>query len=111
MKHKSLDTAKAVEGLPGVIRRTLAYNDEAMLCYFTIRKGASIPLHNHRPTQIGFLVSGHARFFGATDADAFEVKPGDGYVINPNAQHGLEALEDSVYIEVFCPSRDDYRDF
>ena len=87
MKAKSLDTANAVGMLPGITRRTLARNHELMLCHFTLEKGAQIPLHQHRPSQIG-----------------------ESYVIDPEVVHGGEAVEDTVFIEVFSPSRPEYDD-
>ncbi len=108
---RSLQSAEGTEMMPGVVRRTLAYNDEVMLCHFELAKGAKIPLHNHRPSQIGFVVSGRVRFLGVKDSDAFEAATGQAYVIDPDVQHGAEALEDSVFVEVFHPAREEYRDF
>ena len=112
MKQKSIATAKtiSVDALPGLVRRTLGYNKQAMLCHFEIKKGASIPLHSHEPVQIGMCLTGKVRFFGANPKDEFEAAAGDGYVIAANKPHGLAALEDSTYMEVFCPARDDYKD-
>ena len=111
MKQKSIDSAKAVEMLDGITRRTLAYNDDAMLCQITLDKGSQIPLHSHEPTQIGMCISGRIRFFGETDADEFIAEAGDGYVMAGNKPHGADALEDSVVVEVFAPSRPEYADF
>ena len=63
------------------------------------------------PTQIGYVVSGRVRFIGATESDTFEASAGDAYVLGPEVPHGAEALEDTVYIEVFSPSREEYQDF
>lgn len=109
--QKSIDNADAKEMFPGVVRKTLAYNQDVMLCHFKFAKGAKIPLHDHVPSQIGYVISGCVRFIGATDADAFEAKAGDSYVIDPSVQHGGEALEDSTLVEVFNPSREEYADF
>jgi quercetin dioxygenase-like cupin family protein len=111
MKQKSISTAKAVEMLPGVTRRTLTYNDDAMLCHIELKKGAEIPLHNHEPVQIGTVLSGRVRFIGETSADEYIAEAGDGYVMAANEKHGAMALEDSVLIEVFNPSRPEYADF
>lgn len=111
MKQKSLLTGAAIEQLPGVTRRTLAYNQDVMLCHFSLKRDAKIPLHSHAPSQIGFVISGRARFIGPRESEAFEVGPGDAYVLDPNVEHGAEALEDTVFIEVFNPSRPEYQDF
>ena len=111
MKQKSIANAQAVEMFPGITRRTLTYNDQAMLCHFEVKKGATIPLHNHPPVQIGMVTAGKMRFFGETDADEFIAAAGEGYVLESNKPHGGEALEDSVLIEVFTPSRPEYAEF
>ncbi len=111
MKQCHIDKAKRVEAIPGIVRRTVAYNKDAMLCHFVMTKGAKIPLHNHRPTQIGYVVSGRVKFIGKAESDSFVVAAGDGYGFDPEIYHGAEALEDSVVIEVFNPARSEYQDF
>ena len=110
-KIKNIDDAKPVENPTGVIRKTLSYNDEAMLCRFLLQKGAQIPLHNHRATQIGYILKGKARFLAADEKDEFEAGPGQSYVFDPDFFHGTIALEETEYVEVFTPSRDEYKDF
>ncbi len=99
----------AVEMMPGVRRSTLCYNDDIMLCHFTMDKGAKIPLHNHVAAQNGYLVSGRLRFF-KEDGTSFIVEAGTGYLFNSNEKHGSEALEASVLIECFNPMRPEYAD-
>ncbi len=107
MKQKSLQNSTSVEMFPGVMRKTLAFNDNLMLCYITMAKGATIPLHHHDPSQIGCVVSGWVRFVGQTE---FEAQAGDSYRMDPNVEHGAEALEDTVLLEAFSPSRPEYED-
>lgn len=111
VKRRSVQQSSGVEQLPGVVRRTLAYNDDVMLCHFELEKGAKIPLHSHKPSQVGFVISGRVRFIGPTESDSFDAVPGSAYVIDPDIQHGAVALEPSVFVEVFNPMRDEYRDF
>ena len=111
MKQMNVEKAKGVENPPGVTRKTLSYNDDVMLCHFFLKKGATIPLHSHEPSQIGYVVSGRARFLAAVPEGAFEASAGDSYVFGPNVKHGTEAIEDTVYIEVFSPVRDEFKDF
>jgi len=111
MKMKNVTQAKAVENPPGVVRKTLSYNDEAMLCHFALKKGAKIPLHNHRATQIGYIVRGKARFLAEKPEDEFEGQTGQSYVFSKFVKHGTIALEDTEYVEVFVPVRDEYKDF
>ena len=111
MKMKNVSEAKGVENPPGVVRKTLSYNDEAMLCHFRLQKGSQIPLHNHRATQIGYLVSGKARFLAEKSEDEFEAQAGQSYVFSRFVKHGTIALEETEYVEVFVPVRDEYMDF
>ena len=111
MRQKSLSEGISKENPDGVVRKTLAYNDEAMLCHFVLQKGAQIPLHDHRASQIGYVVRGRARFLAENPEDEFEAKTGDTYVLDPHVKHGTLALEETEYTEVFTPSRDEYKDF
>ena len=111
MKMRSVSTGKPRQGPEGVTRKTLSYNDEAMLCHFTLKKGAQIPLHNHRATQVGYVVSGKARFIAETPESEFQAEAGESYVFSRFVKHGTIALEDTEYVEVFVPPRDEYKDF
>ena len=111
MKMKSANEARAVENPPQVFRKTLAYNQEAMLCRFDLKKGARIPLHNHKAVQIGYVISGYVCFLAENENENFEVTAGDSYVFDAYRKHGAIALQDTTFIEVFSPSRDEYKDF
>lgn len=111
MKMKNIHEAQGIEKPLGIIRKTLAYNDEAMLCHFELKKGARIPLHDHRATQIGYVIKGRLRFIAQTPDKEFEAGPGESYVFSAHIQHGTAVLEDAEYVEVFVPVRDEYKDF
>ena len=96
-----------VKALEGIYRKTLAYNDDVMLCFFTLEKDASVPLHEHKAHQIGYVLKGKIKFI--TDTREFIANEGDSYVFNSNEKHGAELLENTEVIEVFSPTRDDYR--
>ena len=95
-----------VEAIPGILRYTLAYNKESMLCLFEMKKGAKIPLHKHIHVQNGYCIKGKVQFF--TQKGSFIVHTGDGYVFNSNEEHGAEILEDSEVVEIFTPCRQEY---
>jgi len=110
MKRRKVSDTRPVEQLPGITRRTLAFSEHLMLCQYTAKKGSKFPLHNHPAAQIGYVISGHLRFIGATDADAFDAVAGQSYVFNPYEQHGADVLEDSTIMEIFTPCRDEFKD-
>ncbi|HEY9593058.1 MAG TPA: cupin domain-containing protein [Spirochaetia bacterium] len=96
-----------VEGPAGIVRTTIAYNDEVMLCHFTLKKGSVIPLHRHAAVQNGYLVRGRIRMIWETGRE-FLAGPGDGWCFASNEGHRAEILEDSEAIECFTPSRPEY---
>jgi quercetin dioxygenase-like cupin family protein len=92
---------------PGIVRKTMSYNAETMLCRFVMTKGARVPPHNHKAVQIGYLIKGEVRFsFG--DGRTVLLKAGSSYVFDSMETHGAEVLEDSEAIEVFAPMRPEY---
>ncbi len=106
MKKTNLKDAEEVEALPGIFRKTLAFNDEVMVCHFHLKKGAKIPLHEHRASQNGFVISGKAKFF--TETTEFLAEAGESYVFGPHEKHGCDVMEDTFIIEAFAPSRPEY---
>ncbi len=98
---------RPVKALEGIYRKTLAYDDKTMLCIFNLKKNASLPLHNHEATQIGYIIKGKIKFI--TESDKFIAQTGDSYVFHSNEKHGAEILEDTDVVEVFSPSREEYK--
>jgi len=100
---------KPVENPSGVLRTTLAFNDATMMCHFFIKKGAVIPLHNHKAVQNGYVVKGKLQFF-KNEGPAFIADAGSGYLFEKYEFHGVEAMENSEVVECFSPARREYAD-
>ena len=96
-----------INPLKGIFRKTLAYNDTVMLCQFTLEKDAEIPLHDHVAHQIGYIVSGKINFI--TETREFIANAGDSYVFDSHKKHGAKILETAEVIEIFSPTREDYK--
>ncbi len=92
--------------LPGIERRTLVYGASTLLTEFRLKQGAVLPRHAHAHEQTGYLVSGRLRL--TVGAEAFDASPGASWNIPGAVEHGAEALEDSLAVEVFSPVREDY---
>jgi quercetin dioxygenase-like cupin family protein len=99
--------ASPVEMLPGVIRRTLTDGERMMLCEVRMQKDAVVPLHTHPHEQTGYLVSGRCRF--QLGEEVREIGAGDCWMVPGGVEHEATALEDSVFIDVFSPPREEYR--
>jgi quercetin dioxygenase-like cupin family protein len=67
-------------------------------------KGAVVPRHQHHNEQISILEAGKARFVIADEERILHA--GEMVVIPPNAPHLVEALEDSLAIDLFSPVRE-----
>ena len=105
LTHRS--SAKPVEMLPGVVRRTLSDGERMMLIEVTIENGAVVPLHSHPHEQVGYLVSGRLLF--ELGDEKRELSPGDSWLVPSNVPHQVTALESSVAIDIFAPPREEYR--
>ncbi|MCC6175986.1 MAG: cupin domain-containing protein [Chloroflexi bacterium] len=107
-RFRTYDPATAVEMLPGVSRTMLTAGQGAMAVRIEAKKGGTVPLHTHPHEQIGFLVSGRASL--QVGDEVRELRPGDGYSIPGGVPHAVtEVAEDSVFMDIFSPPREDYR--
>ncbi len=102
------ENVESVKPLEGIFRKTLTYNSSVMLCHFILEKDAIIPLHDHKAHQIGYVISGKIQFLTETRGN-FIAKEGDSYVFDSMEKHGAEILETAEVIEVFSPTREDYK--
>lgn len=100
------DSAEKRELIEGVHLSTLVHGDKTLMGQFSIAKGSAIPPHSHPHEQTGFMVSGKLRF--KIEDEVMDAETGDSWCIPGDVEHSVEALEDSVVIEVFSPVREDY---
>jgi quercetin dioxygenase-like cupin family protein len=69
-------------------------------------QGARVPEHRHPSEQITFLQQGRLRF--TLDAEVCVLEAGEMLEIPPNVPHSVEAVEESVAVDVFAPVREDW---
>ncbi len=90
-----------------VTRQVLADHPNLMVVAFRFGKtGAEGALHSHPHVQSTFVQEGRFKF--TIGEDAFEVGPGDSFVIPSDAVHGCICLEPGTLIDSFTPRRDDF---
>lgn len=104
---KNKEDVQPIKVFEGVYRKTLIYDNNLMLCHFYLEENAEVPLHNHNESQIGYIIKGKLKFI--TENYEFIASEGDGYFFDSNEKHGAQILEDSEVIDVFNPSREDYK--
>lgn len=94
------------EVVPKIYRKTLAYNDDVMMCIFKLEKNVDIPMHEHEANQIGYIMKGKIRFI--TEKDEFIADEGTSYVFDSHEKHAAKVLEETKVVEIFSPTRQDY---
>jgi quercetin dioxygenase-like cupin family protein len=90
----------------GVELQTLVYGEKTLMGRFRLKKGGVVPLHAHPYEQTGMVLSGKLQF--QVGGEVFTAETGDSWCIAENVEHGAEAIEDALLVEVFSPAREDY---
>lgn len=95
-----------ISAVEGISRRTLVFGSNTLMIEVKLEKGKSLAPHKHPQEQAGYLISGHLMF--NIDGEKNEILPGDSYCIPADLEHGVEALENSLVVEVFSPVRKEF---
>jgi quercetin dioxygenase-like cupin family protein len=101
------DDMSATYPEPGLTRRIGAYNDKLMLAEHRMQKGWIGARHSHPQEQLVYVVQGRIKVVAGDTA--FEAGAGDSFVVRGGIEHEAAALEDSLVVDVFTPSREEYR--
>ncbi len=96
-----------LEELNPLLARKVIHGVQTTVAQIFLRAGAVVPEHQHRHEQTTLLQSGRIVFF----LEGGEVTLVAGSVLNipPHIPHKVVALEDSVAVDVFSPTRDDWQ--
>jgi quercetin dioxygenase-like cupin family protein len=92
--------------IKGVEHKTLVYGRHTSMVEFRMRKGSRIPTHHHHHEQAGYLLSGRIRMF--IGDDVYDCRPGDSWCVTGDDKHGIYAVKDSVFVNVFSPVREEF---
>lgn len=96
-----------IEQLSPAIGRQVIHTETMTLARLVLRRGAVVPLHQHPNEQIATVLQGRLRFVVGGEERA--VSAGESVALAANVLHEVEALEDSVVLDVFSPVREDWR--
>ena len=96
-----------VEELSPTIGRQLIHTEQMTFARLLLRRGALVPTHDHPNEQIATVVEGRLRFVVGEEERVVGV--GETVVLPASVPHEVEALEDSVVLDVFSPAREDWR--
>jgi quercetin dioxygenase-like cupin family protein len=95
----ALDSVEPIV-LTGIEIRSVVANTVRVM-RIEMNEGAKGPHHNHPDEELFLVVEGQVRAIGGDDT--FMLNPGDVFVVPPFVAHQLEAIVDSVLIEVGGP--------
>jgi quercetin dioxygenase-like cupin family protein len=90
-----------------LVSRRVWHGELMTMALVKLDKGAVVPLHRHHHEQTTTLQSGHIVF--RMGGEEFSLRPGDMLRVPPHLPHTVEALEDSVAVDIFAPVRDDWQ--
>ncbi len=105
MKLHSWDEVE-LERLSDTASRRVIHSQRMTTARILLRKGAVVPRHSHENEQISHVLEGSLLF--QFDDREITAGPGDLVEIPSREPHRVEALEDSVAMDVFQPVRDDW---
>jgi quercetin dioxygenase-like cupin family protein len=96
----------AVEGKPvyggALFVKPLIEGQEMTFLEIHYAAGVGAPLHTHTHESIAYVVRGKVK--STVGSEAFIMGPGDACRHPKGVLHGLEALEDSVVVEIKSPA-------
>jgi quercetin dioxygenase-like cupin family protein len=96
----------AVEGMPvyggALFVKPLIKGEEMTFLEIHYAAGVGAPLHTHTHESIAYVVKGKVK--STVGSEAFIMGPGDACRHPKGVLHGLEALEDSVVVEIKSPA-------
>lgn len=87
-------------------RQIMGYDDTILMARVLFEKGAVGVVHEHRHSQVTYVVSG--KFELQVGNEKKVIAAGDGFYIPPHVDHGAVCLEAGELIDVFSPIRVDF---
>ena len=106
MTHYDWNRLPAEELNPQITRRAI-HTPGLTIARLQILKGAVVPEHHHVHEQVATVERGALEFwFGE---ELVVLRDGQSVAIPSNVPHKVVALEDTVVVDVFTPSRDDWQ--
>jgi len=98
----------SVEGKPtyggALVVKPLLKGDEMTFLEIQYAAGVGAPLHAHTHESIAYVVKGKVK--STVGTDEFIMGPGDACRHPKGVLHGLEAIEDSLVVEIKAPAPD-----
>ncbi len=103
MNLTNIPTKEIMPGYHG----KLIHSENMSMAFWEVEKDAEVPEHFHINEQIMHVIEGEFEFTlnGITKV----YRPGDLVIIAPNVPHGGKALTPCKLMDVFSPTREEYK--
>ncbi|HXS96684.1 MAG TPA: cupin domain-containing protein [Candidatus Limnocylindrales bacterium] len=95
------------EQLNPLISRKAIHMKGLTIARLHLAKGAVVPEHRHVHEQVATVERGALKFF--IEGRELVLKSGESLAIASDIPHRVEAIEDTVVVDVFSPSREDWQ--
>ena len=95
-----------VEELTPLLGRQLLNTETMTIGRILLAAGAVVPSHHHVHEQVANVLEGSLRFVVGDEERV--VSAGESLFIPSEVPHSVEALDDSVVLDVFSPRREDW---
>jgi quercetin dioxygenase-like cupin family protein len=105
MDHRVWST-EPIEQLGPLIGRQVIHGSTMTVARVILAAGAVVPMHEHEHEQTANVLSGRLRF--TIGSAVVEIADGESVLIESGVPHEVEALVDSVVLDIFAPRRDDW---
>ena len=94
------------EQLNARITRKVLHSANLTIARLELLKHATVPEHNHVQEQVATVERGALKFF--MEGREQIVRSGESLAIPSGVPHAVEALEDTIVVDVFSPAREDW---
>lgn len=95
------------EQLNPLCARQVIHSERMTVARLYLAKGAIVPEHHHENEQITTVEQGRLKM--VLNGVETLMEAAQSVVIPPNVPHWVEALEDTVAVDVFSPGREDWK--
>ena len=102
----NLSNIPSKEIIPGYHGK-LVHSEHMSIAFWEVNKDAEVPEHSHMNEQIMHVMEGNFEF--TLDGKTKVYHPGDIVIIAPNKKHSGKALTPCKLMDVFSPTREEYR--
>jgi quercetin dioxygenase-like cupin family protein len=103
INHEDLSIKTLLPGFSG----KLIHGESMTIAYWNILKGSVLPEHSHYNEQISQVITGELEL--TIEGEKMILHAGKTAIIPAYAKHSGLAISDCFVIDVFSPSREDYK--